>query len=666
MAHFSFLSFYFPLYLTLFFVAAYVSFYLPGALVLSNKKYSTGLKILLPLVIGIVLWGFQGYIFGYLHLRFLTYLYLFFVLIFSLKKKIITTEIIKESFTWIKRNIFPVVAIIILVILQLTPIFTSGMLYFDGVRFIGVNSTDGVMHLAFIQSIAHYFPPIEPGSYANPLTNYHYWSDLIMAEIVRIWKIPVANVFFQFFPMVLSVLTAISAYQLVRQLGFSSKAGYCAIFLLFFGGDATYVLMMFFRHELTFSTPVIDNGMTQFLNMPNAFARPIFITGILTFYLWLKEAKIFWGIITVLIFASLFGIKIYYGIFVLIGFSFVLLYKCIEGLINKQWNIIKVAKDILRSYLPFYLVFIFVSFAIYFPPNKMSGGLGWYPLEWPKIFLGSEVLNWGDWWLRHQVYEQANNIKGILFLDTVAIVIALISIHGTRLLGFFSLLEVRKISPAMLFFLGPAIIIFHVFGLFTLQSSGGLNVFNFFVVTTVILSIMLAMGIDLFFVNRKKIQIAFVIIITLLTVPRALTEIVGYSDSSYNPKKYHLISNDEVEAFEYIRKNTKQDSIIQSHPVNPVDAETPYVSYFSDRFSYLSGVRLQITHNQPVGKRSKEMHTLFSSTDSPTFFAKAKEYNLDLIYIQKNVEQKLKFFPDKNLIKPIFENNSVIVYKISE
>ncbi len=668
MDHFSFLSIYFPIYLIIFCFSIFFSFYLPGELFFRHKKIDPCTRVLLSIVIGIVLWGFQGYIFGYLHIRFLTYVYIAIIVYVSLRKKIITSERYKEIYSLLKKNKLGVLFVGICIMLQLVPIFSSGMLYDDGVRFVGVNSTDGVMHLAFIQSMTHYFPPVEPGSFSNPLTNYHYWSDLIMSEIARIWRIPVSSIFFQFFPLVLSALTSIAAYQLVRKLGFSSKAGYASVFLLFFGGDLTYLLMFFVRHTVSFSTPGIDNGVTQFLNMPNAFARPIFITGVITLLFWLKEKSPKWGIATILIFASLFGVKIYYGIFVFIGMTFILLYKAIQIVANKKINIQKIFWELYHdNFFILYFLFIFISFLIYFPPNKMSGGLGWYPLEWPKIFLGADVLNWGDWWNRHLVYEQAHNIKGIIFLDSIAILIALLSIHGTRLLGIFSSISIkRKSGFAMFLFIVPGILIFHILGLFTLQSSGGLNVFNFFVVSTVLLSIMLGVMVDTFPIKSKIVKVLFFILVVGLTVPRAISELVGYSDSSVNPKKYHLISNDEVQAFEYIKKNTHIGDIVQSHPANPVEADTPYVSFFTDRPSYLSGVRLQITHNQPIEKRSEMLQSLFSSTDSPTFFAKSNELDIKIFYLQKKAEQRLKFNPDKNLIIPIFENNSTLVYKISD
>lgn len=660
-------------YLLLFLLSSYFSFYLPGALVIQKKKLGLGLQIILSFCIGIALWGFQGYLLGFLHLRFLTYLYVVLIAILAYKKGLFSLTPFKEFLRFIGRNPLVVLLVLIGVLVQLSAVVGSGIMYMDGVRFFGVNRADGIMHVAFIQSIIHYFPPIEPGSYGHPITNYHYWSDLIIAELVRVWGLPITHTFFQYFPLLLSVLTAIGGYQLVRKLGFSQKAGIWTIFFLFFAGDATYVLILVSLQKLNFMTPALDNGASQFLNMPNAMAKVIFLGGIISLKIWLEEReRIFWGIVTILLFASLVGIKIYYGIFVILGLGLVTLFILITSVvkqIREHGVITSVYRTVVREkYLIISgVVLCIISSLIYFPVNKNAGGLGWYPLEWPKIFLGKDVIDGEGWWLRMQVYQSAHNVLGVFVFDSIAILISLVCIHGTRLLGVLPRRDLyKKISWEMIVFFFPGIIIFHILGFFTLQTSGGLNVFNFFVVATVVLSLLSGMVLDRYsFSLKKPVITAFLIIVVFVTIPRVVFEVTANIKAALNPKNNSfLVSKDELDAFSFIRQNTPHDSIIQSHPENAQDYITPYVAFFSDRLSYLTGVNLQETHNQPLKERESKLKEVFSSKVPIDFFGQARAAGINLLYLRKVDEERLIFPIDNDLITKLYENDSVVVYKV--
>lgn len=658
----------------LFLLAVYLSWFLPGQLILAHKKLSFGLSLLLSLIVGMVLWGMQGYLLGYLHVRFLTYGYLFIVLALAFQQKAFGVHIFREAGKWLKNNPLLTGIVLLGVIIQAIPVVGSGLRYPDGVGFVGVNSVDGVMHLSFIRSIVNYFPPIEPGAVGNPITNYHYWSDLIIAELIRVWRLPTSHVFFQFMPILISTLTALAAYQVMRVLGFSKTAGIWAIFFLFFAGDAAYALTLILYHKLSFTAPALDNGATQFLNMPNAMARPIFLTSIITLSHWLKERKLVWGVTTILLFASLVGIKVYYGMFVILGISLVAVFHVVRQftLSKKSHAFLQALKDVIERENLFFILLPMLgvlSAAIFLPPNKEAGGLQWYPLEWPKLFLGPGALNWGEWWLRHQVYEQAGNIRNLIVYDTLAIVIALISVHGTRLLGLFPKMGgYKKLGWEMSLFLIPGLILFHVLGLFTLQVSGGFNVFNFFVVGAVVLSLLSAMVLDNATFSRKHLlRSTLLILLIVLSVPRVIYETSNYVKSLLSPKNNTtIISNDELDGLTYIKKNTPQDAVIQSHPTDPMDSHTPYVSFFTDRLTYLTGVELQNTHNQPIEERKRALTEVFAAQDSPSFFAKAREKGIDILFLKKDKGQDLSFDPDSNLIKKIFENKTVVVYQITD
>ena len=518
------------------------------------------------------------------------------------------------------------------------------------------------------QSIIRSFPPMEPGAIGLPLVNYHYWSDLVIADMARVFYLPVSHLFFQYFPLLISLATSLVVYIVMRTWGGSVVASRWALFLLFFSGDSAYIIYYLIHQNLSFTTPAIDNGVTQFFNMPHAFAKMIFLTGLIPLHLWITQKKNAWGILSVIFFAPLFGFKVYYGLFAAFGFSLLVSGKVMSSFIRvlkKEGMVKSLISTIVKNKLPllFLLLFAGISSLIYFPPNSGSGGLIFSPLEWPKLLLGEQALNFREWWLRMQVYEQAGNTRNIFIFNTLALIIALISIHGTRLLGFIPDKKLYKHlrMEGILFFV-PGILLFTFLGFFTLQESGLFNVFNFFVVSLVILSLFAAFTLSE--ISQKRVRWAkiFIFLFVLITVPRVIFE-VGNFVNSYTKANYHVISNDEIEALAFIEKETPRDSIIQSHPKNRLDSITPYVSYFSDRSTYFTGGGLMATHNQPTEDRERMITELFTQPNANELAQNMKELQIHFIYLQKEKEQEVELVDESPHLKTFFENKGVIIYQ---
>jgi len=357
--------------------------------------------------------------------------------------------------------------------------------------------------------------------------------------------------------------------------------------------------------------------------------------------------------------------------FVILGSGLVFLFLFFKDLITqKKENVLRKVKSAFmanRMLFIFLLVLAVLSLVIFLPVNKNAGGLGWYPLEWPKIFLGPSGLNWGDWFLRQQVYEQAGNIRNIVILDIMAIVITLICIHGTRLIGLIPSRRVFKnLSLPFLIFFIPGLILFHILGLFTLQKAGGFNVFNFFVVCSVVLSLFSAMLLDNVKITLKRpFILVSLFVLVLLSIPRNISEIVNVFENMGNSKTGSvLITLDELEGLRFLRTKTPKHAIVQSHPTDRWDSDTPYVSFFSERLTYLTGGGLQRSHNQPIAERMEKLNELFQATDSPGFQTRAKSTGIEYLYLKKTAEQRLPFPLDPHLIERIFENDSIIIYQI--
>ncbi len=654
----------------IFVFAAFVSFYLPGSLIVSFLKVRSKLiSILLSCVFGMVMWGIQGYLFGYLNIRWLTYLYLGFVFLFSIiYKRSLLIRIYNIFPKIIFTNKIPVILIIIGIITQLLPVIGSGLKTADGIIFFGNNAYDGLTHLGFIQSLIDHFPPVEPGAYDLPLRNYHYFADLVIAELSRIWEIPISLLLFQFIPLLVSFLTGIGAYLAVRSFGGSKKMGNWMVFLLYFAGDGAYIFMLILHRTFGFYTPAIDSGAMQFLNMPNAMAKMIFITALIPLQYFISSNKKTWGIFSVFFLAPLVGFKIYFGIFSILGFSLLIFKRLISQLIkSKEANIvIGIINTLKKESFSLFLLLLFagIVLAIYLPANGSAGGLSYYPLEWPKSFLGAGSIDLKEWWLRKQFYDANRNYMGIFILDLIAIVITLVSIHGTRLLGFFPNFKLLKFLgwEKALFFI-PGLLLFHFLGLYTLQASGGFNVFNFFVVGTVVLSLFSSFTLGQLSESKKLFVKVFLIIFIILTIPRAIHEITYNIDNYKTHVDSYTLSNEELLALRYIDMNVQKNAIVQSHPNNEKDYNAGYLSAFSKRLTYLSGVVFLETRNQKITEKKISLQHMFEVDSAAEFVKLAKDKKIQYIYLQKVPQQSLRFSPDESILKTVYENKYIVIIK---
>ena len=308
--------------------AVFISWYLPGALWMRKLQLrSAGEHVVLSSVLGFVLWGLQGYMFGYLGLRQLTYLYVLGTFLFSYP------HIMEEVQRWKSVVLGIMRADRLLLILcgvglvgQLLAVLPSGLKYADGIRFYQLNAFDGVMHLSYIQEISKRFPPQEPGAAGLPLINYHYWSNLVLGEMVRIWHLPPTMLYFQLLPLFIGPLIIASIMIIMELWGGGVRAKRWAAFFWFFGGNAVYLFVLFFHRRLDFTTAAIDNGMLQFLNMPAAPAKMIFLASLIPLWRWFRTKRLSLGLLAAVLMSSLTGFKVYFGLFAALGLVFLTIF----------------------------------------------------------------------------------------------------------------------------------------------------------------------------------------------------------------------------------------------------------------------------------------------------------------------------------------------------
>lgn len=642
-------------------VLAFVSivgglFFAPGFFILSRLKL-TGQKLLTLAsapAIGMVLWGAQGYVFGYAHIRWGTYIYVGLIGALLLLRR---SEIIAFwNSAWRKKKIDVSIVLIIVigVIAQCFQMFGSGLLYKDGIRFFRINAYDGVYHLNLIQSITRQFPPIEPGAVGLPVLNYHYWSDLVLAEIVRIFGIPSSVLFFQLFPIFVSVWTGIALVSLMRMFpSIRSNAIKFALILTYFAGDLGFVLSYYLHRTWSVNIPVIDNGVTQFLNMPHTVAKMLFLATVPLFILFLRKRSLPVGVLSMLLSAALFGFKIYFGIYMAVGILCSFIYTFLEGIVVKRKFV--VGKEFILG-----ILFLCLVAAIYLPVNVHAGGLTYVPLAWPRLMLAPDKLDYTDWNYRHAIYEMYKNVKGLIYLDVVAIIFCLLAIHGTRILGFFlSRKTVMTLGTRWIVFFYPATLLFTFLGFYTLQQSGGFNVFNFLAVSMTFLAISGGLLLDEIWGRWSILGKAIVIGVLLLSVQRSVIETTKMVEEYHTNIDTKTIPKDEISALTYLREHTPSGAIVQSDP----DMYDYPIAYLSNRDTYYTAGDVLITHNQPTKEREMKVKSMIRSPSLNQFISEMESLKITYIIVHKSPTQLFGWAGSPG-VKTVFENAGYAVYSI--
>src|SRR5258708_6811654 len=143
-------------------LALVLAFYLPGNLFVAKIPLTRFQQLILSLNLGIVLWGLQGFLFGYLHARWLTYLYLVIALILWIKTHQQHFKKFKLSFSIPDRQTLLLsLFIAVTVFIPTQSAFANGITTPTGILFC-CQLPDSLFHIALTNELVTTFPPYEP------------------------------------------------------------------------------------------------------------------------------------------------------------------------------------------------------------------------------------------------------------------------------------------------------------------------------------------------------------------------------------------------------------------------------------------------------------------------------------------------------------------------
>lgn len=641
----------FWLYFVIFLIAIFFAFFIPGDLLLRRFSLSSFKRFVIGSVVGMVMWGWQGFIFGYFGMRWLSYIYLIILFItwFVLNFKNLKLDFYKK-FKPCSPDLVLIVIFIFGVMIQLSAVWFNGILFTEGLYFCCGNLYDNILHIALTHQLVQRFPPYEPGMYGVFVQNYHYWGNLIIADLIRVFKLPLVATQFQYSTLFISTFLGLSAVVFSQLLNLSRRFITWLLFFLYFGGDLVFLLVSFMRKELNFNMSSLEDGAKFLVNPPRSFSIIVFFVGISLLIIWLKKRNLYAGILTAFILGSLIGFKVYTGIFVLSGLSMLMMYFLFK---RNFYEIIII------------LIVFILSVIIYLPVNANAGGLYFTGMALFENFIVQPWMMLDRLELARRIYLEHKSWFRVLEYELIYAFTFIITIFGTKLIGIVQTRKALNYIPIELnILLLGGILVSAVTGFFFQQSTGGANTFNFLVLIFIVGSIYAAIACVHWLSKIKgKIRILIIMLIVILTVPRVIHE--GLSNiSRIQQKEGFFIANSELNALKYLREKTEKKSlIIVDHRALKTDYESPYISFMTDRPMYLSGVGNELTaHGIYFSPRQIDAETIFTSRNAVKVAKTLLRNNINYIYLSYPYSLNAKdslFFTQK-----VYESGKITILKV--
>lgn len=632
----------------LFFIASFLAFFVPGSLALYPLKRPIFENLVLGTILGIALWSIQGYIFGYLGIRWMSYGYLASALtawvylhknLINFKSKIHTPK---------KIDSLSILIVILGTILNLSAVWFIGVKQNDGLFFCCRGVPDAIYHLSLTHQIIKDFPPTEPGMHEVLVKNYHFLSNLVVADLSRIFNLDFIKVQFQYMSVLLALLLGTSAFVISNILKLGKSFGRWLAIFLYGSGDVLYLLLFFRGKGLDFSVTILDDATKLLAGPPRAFSIVILLGGIALFLIWIKRKDFLSGFLMVLVMGVLLGFKIYSGLFALLGLSALGVYL----LLRKN----------VRMILPL-IVVIIISFSYHIQINKGAGGIYFNGLWRFENFVQHEDLAISKLdYLRLEALQK-NKIHQVFVFETVIIILYFTFLFGTVNFGFLQSKNSLKLFPKELnIFLISAILGSLFIGSFFSQQTGGTNTIQFIITAFIVATFYAALSIN-YWVGKLPKRLAVIVgaIVLVLTLPRAFHE-TGQNIVMILRSDGMKISNSQLESIDFLRGQTNTDFLFVVEPWMAEDEPFMFITFLSNRPVYLSGAGVLRDHGHDTSSREKIINQIYQNPNPSVVKKLLNKNEIKYIYIPPG--SKMESASTADFLKTVFDNGEFKIYEV--
>lgn len=638
-----------------FLFCSFLAFYIPGNVFLYKQKLDKISTFVISVGAGMSLLGIQAMIFGYLHIRWMTYIYLtVMILLWIIQRRKIFSIVSRVRFGFsFKKYSLTLFLLGVGCFMQLATVWFTGIPTPKGDYYCCGDARDNILHIVLAKATTIAIPPIEPGMSGLVLKNYHYISSVIVGEMVRIFNLPVVATDYQFMTVFISILLGLAVIAIGRSIGFPLGLTNWILFFFYFGGDLVFLLKFITTHELSFDMSSLEDGSKFLANFPRAFAVDSLLISIASIFYFLKTKKWIFGIVFAILLGPVIGLKVYVGIFAIFGLLGITLYLFIK----RNFSII-----------PYTLLSIAIAMFIYIPVSSGASGLFFTQFWLFENFVSQPSLGMIRLELARLIYLQHNNWLRVYSYELLYIGIYFFGIFGTKTIAFFQTKKSLKYFPLSLhvFLISGLIVSFIAGGFFQQGVGSSANSFNFIVTDIIIFSFYAGSICYALATSRIKL-LTFPILglIILLTVPRVIVETYKNVDRIINFKGV-LIPKDQMHMFAYIAQNTNKNAVIHVDERGNFgfDREIGYDYLYTDRQIFLSG---QVDELEGHGVDFKERQKLTELMHSDNRCQNAYILtNIDASYILSDVHP---FFESSQSAQFLIEKNSfngISLYEINK
>lgn len=528
--------------------------------------------------------------------------------------------------------------------------FTNGLFDRQGaLNFFDVGLVqDSFVHLSLINEMQYRFPPTNFAVSGEPLKNYHYLYDALLAFFVKTTGISVLNWYFRIAPLFLSLSLSLLIYVTTFRLTKNKWTATLAIFFTVMGTSLgsimPFVKWLFKGNNVTGGSNVFmtDQISTMIINPQGVLSIIIFLALFLILDSYERSKKkvllLFWFVLL----SISFGVKAYGGIvFALSSFliSLYFLYK---------------KKDI-WLFLSTVTGLVFMSVWIYITIDGKVAGLTLAPL-WliDQMVSNIDRLNEPKWMLLKENFFYHGNLSKIFILYLIGVIIYIVGSLGFRVLGLisiFRLIKSEKISYSQIFLLLSGISAFCL-PLLTNQTNKAYEVVQFTPYFTVMMGIMGTIFIsnltDTF--RFPWMKAGFVCLIIFLTL--ILNEREFYVRSRINTDTI-VFTKPLILASDYIRNQTDPSAIFLM-PLTEFNLKYLWFSGLTGRRTVLSGKIFAEQIGIDVKAKKEQVEQEFMGNNNLA-------YNYVLFY--KKSGGDFDTIRGKLSLSNFFENEEVLVLK---
>ncbi len=456
----------------LFLLASYISFYIPGNIIVQFllKDPQQEDSWILSWCIGLAFFMLGNYLFSWINLPNLYLIAILGGILFAVwqRKKI-------QFFPKGKWNMWILAIIIVGSVVYTSFSATAGVITKSGEQFGGLNALDGIMHIAYIKSQILYFPPRHPEAANMLLRGYHYFYDFLLSRFSIFFHFSPEDLYFRFFPFLMSLLYGSSFYILIKKITKNELSQRFVLFFIFFGEGLAYFLHLI---KSDFN-PLTAQSIDLIFDPSMIVASALFAVSLAILPLVKKSIR--YSLVVSLLIGILTQTKVYVGI---TAASILFLFVLYKG-ISATWK----ERGLLFVTLGLSGLLTIVTF---FPNNLHAGALIFAPFNLYNQFMQQNFfakLHWGE---LLAIYQTHHNILRLTQMVIEAAGLYWVINLGIRLVA---IKEVYKVFSKEFwksdynFFLFFGILITFLIPSFFLQSPSPFDVMQFTWITILFLNI---------------------------------------------------------------------------------------------------------------------------------------------------------------------------------